>query len=348
LRQIAAEIPEEFCRESDSPWPSGQLNSVQQAEHDISAAIPSRLAAAPGVSHSVLEETPRTTHTGVSGPSFLGLNDDNSSEYEDLLSEEPQSHFGRNVAIAVMFLALFVVVLQWRSIRTYGMTYVHSGSAQTASRDVSKTSALPDAVKNRRDREQASLTSTGVPPVDPDPIPAATEPNADAPQPIKHDTDATNSVLAANRASAVKPEDSSPATAAYAAQPPQPASMSTHSADAPASVAENPWPAPSTVKPPSFHALPSPASLSTAGSAEMRRAANAGDSEARAAWLWRAVGKGNPQAPVELARMYEHGDGVVRSCNQAELLLRAAASRGNQQAKLTLQQMRFHGGCPPQ
>jgi TPR repeat protein len=77
----------------------------------------------------------------------------------------------------------------------------------------------------------------------------------------------------------------------------------------------------------------------------MLHAANASDSEARAAWLWRAVGKGNPQAPVELAKMYEQGNGVVRSCAQASLLLRAASSRGNQQAKLALRQLYYHGGC---
>jgi TPR repeat protein len=77
----------------------------------------------------------------------------------------------------------------------------------------------------------------------------------------------------------------------------------------------------------------------------MNRAAHASDSEARAVWLWRAVGKGNPQAPVELARMYEQGNGVARSCDQAEVLLRSAAANGNEQAKISLQQMRIRGDC---
>jgi len=84
---------------------------------------------------------------------------------------------------------------------------------------------------------------------------------------------------------------------------------------------------------------------SAPGADEMRRAANAADPQLRATWLWRAVGKGNPQAPVELARMYEQGSGVTQSCDQAQLLLRAAASRGNQQARLSLQQIRIRGGC---
>jgi TPR repeat protein len=77
----------------------------------------------------------------------------------------------------------------------------------------------------------------------------------------------------------------------------------------------------------------------------MNRAVNASDAEARAAWLWRAVSKGNPEAPVELARMYEQGNGVVRSCGQAQVLLRSAAAKGNAQARLSLQQIRIRGGC---
>jgi len=43
--------------------------------------------------------------------------------------------------------------------------------------------------------------------------------------------------------------------------------------------------------------------------------------------------------------MYEQGNGVVQSCAQAQVLLRSAAAKGNEQAKLSLQQMRIRGGC---
>jgi TPR repeat protein len=86
-------------------------------------------------------------------------------------------------------------------------------------------------------------------------------------------------------------------------------------------------------------------STSALGADEMKRAANASDAEARAAWLWKAVSKGNPQASVELARMYKQGSGVIRSCAQAEVLLHSAAAKGNAQAKLDLQQIRMRGGC---
>lgn len=76
------------------------------------------------------------------------------------------------------------------------------------------------------------------------------------------------------------------------------------------------------------------------GAYEMNRAAHAGDAEVRAMWLWKAVGTGNPQARVELARMYVQGSGVARNCDQARILL-----RGNEQAKPSLQQVLLQGGC---
>lgn len=84
------------------------------------------------------------------------------------------------------------------------------------------------------------------------------------------------------------------------------------------------------------------------GSAEMYQAAHASDATLRAAWLWKAVRAGNPQATVELAKMYEDGDGVGQSCDQARLLLKAAAAKGNEDAKSELQQLPLKGGCSDQ
>jgi TPR repeat protein len=103
----------------------------------------------------------------------------------------------------------------------------------------------------------------------------------------------------------------------------------------------------SPAKPRPFRTV-SPSSVSGAsgpGAEEMIRAARASDAEARAAWLWKAVSKGNRQAPIELARMYEQGSGVVRSCDQAQVLLRSAAAHGNKEAKLNLELMHIRGSC---
>jgi len=79
------------------------------------------------------------------------------------------------------------------------------------------------------------------------------------------------------------------------------------------------------------------------GAAEMYQAVHAGDVRLRIAWLWKAVRAGNPQATVELAKMYADGDGVAQNCGQARLLLRAAAAKGNAQAKFNLQQLQLKG-----
>ena len=76
------------------------------------------------------------------------------------------------------------------------------------------------------------------------------------------------------------------------------------------------------------------------GAAEMYQAAHASDAILRAAWLWRAVRAGNPQATIELAKMYEAGDGVAQSCDQARLLLQAAAAKGN--ARRSSNSSNFH------
>ena len=111
----------------------------------------------------------------------------------------------------------------------------------------------------------------------------------------------------------------------------------------PAAAAENTNP---PVKEPA--AASRPDERNSPGAAEMYQAAHAGDAQLRAAWLWKAVRAGNPQATIELAKMYEAGDGVAQSCDQARVLLQAAVAKGNAQAKFELQQLPLNGGCSAQ
>jgi hypothetical protein len=60
--------------------------------------------------------------------------------------------------------------------------------------------------------------------------------------------------------------------------------------------------------------------------------------------LWSAVEKGNVQAEITLANLYSHGDGVKKSCDQARVLLRAAAKKGSSEASQELAQI-IRGGC---
>jgi hypothetical protein len=50
-------------------------------------------------------------------------------------------------------------------------------------------------------------------------------------------------------------------------------------------------------------------------------------------WLWRSVAKKNVEAVVLLSGMYAKGDGVPKNCDQARLLLSAAAEKGSQEAR---------------
>ena len=46
-------------------------------------------------------------------------------------------------------------------------------------------------------------------------------------------------------------------------------------------------------------------------------------------WLWKAVAKRNSDAVLLLSDLYASGDGVPRSCEQARILLIAAAKKGS-------------------
>ncbi len=52
------------------------------------------------------------------------------------------------------------------------------------------------------------------------------------------------------------------------------------------------------------------------------------DSSEAAKWLWRSIGKENATATLLLSDLYLRGDGVPQSCDQARLLLDAAARKG--------------------
>ena len=62
-----------------------------------------------------------------------------------------------------------------------------------------------------------------------------------------------------------------------------------------------------------------------------------------AKWLWKSVAKHNTGALVQLADLYERGDGVSKSCDQAEVLLVAAAKRGSIAAGDKLRRLQASG-----
>lgn len=341
------DTPEEFWREPSHAWSSAdeavtdvsgtaqessdtasflQRNNRQEAEErartgaspDVAVSESSQAGVDQFTQYPVQQHS--AMRTGVSGPSFLGLTDDDGSpDYGDDL-DEPRSHMRRNLALVILAIAAALVTLQWHSIRDYGLAYIRNGS-QKVQQGSKPAQASPAELASSTGREPS----------------AANPVNSGEPQSVQ------NSPNAGHELPTRQSGTSQPAPAASQQQP----SAMGASADV-REIASRP--APPTSADSNFAARTRPSQATheserRPGSDEMRHAARASDPGDRATWLWRAVGKGNPEAPIQLAAMYEMGDGVVRSCDQAQLLLRAAASRGNGQAKANLLQL-LREGCP--
>jgi hypothetical protein len=67
------------------------------------------------------------------------------------------------------------------------------------------------------------------------------------------------------------------------------------------------------------------------------------DSKEAAQWLWKAVGKQNLAATLALSDLYLRGDGVPKNCDQARLLLDAAARKGAAAAAERLRNLQAFG-----
>jgi TPR repeat protein len=74
------------------------------------------------------------------------------------------------------------------------------------------------------------------------------------------------------------------------------------------------------------------------------RYGNARNTSEAARWLWKSVAKQNSTASVLLANLYTQGDGVSKNCDQARLLLVAAAKKGSSVAAQNLRNLES-GGC---
>jgi hypothetical protein len=67
------------------------------------------------------------------------------------------------------------------------------------------------------------------------------------------------------------------------------------------------------------------------------------DPQQAALWLWKSVAKQNLTAALLLSDLYVHGDGVTKSCDQARLLLDAAARKGSAAAAVRLRNLPAFG-----
>jgi len=67
------------------------------------------------------------------------------------------------------------------------------------------------------------------------------------------------------------------------------------------------------------------------------------DSALAIQWLWKAVAKQNAEATELLSDLYLKGEGVPKNCDQARILLDAAAHKGVQPAAERLQHLQDFG-----
>jgi hypothetical protein len=174
----------------------------------------------------------------------------------------------------------------------------------------------------------------------------------DAPVALKTPSDpAQGSAAAPNSAAPTHPaRNTGTAVSDVASKPPVPNQATPHENQVPPS-----WPAvkvaqPATGNAPSLQPVeaPSPAN----GSLELAQAEDfltgkrfPRDSAVAARFLWKAVGKENTSAILLLSDMYLIGDGVPKSCDQARLLLNAAARKNVPQAAEKLRSLQS-SGCP--
>ena len=107
-------------------------------------------------------------------------------------------------------------------------------------------------------------------------------------------------------------------------------------------IASSTTPSRNTIKP----AMEADVSLS-AGSFELRKGVQAGATAEGRTWLWRAMSRGNGEAPVLLADMYAQGNGVTKDCEQAVILLKAASKNANPHARSKMGSMYATGQCVP-
>ncbi len=286
----------------------------------------------------------------IAGPSFLGLNDAPQT-WPEALGVEPGTYAPRNTHWRLWLALIAFLVVGW-------LGYLEWQS-QTNRTDNGPVEVIRAKVRGLG--LGAGLQSSQS-------SPATTPDNSDSkpqmqvmeqPKPKEQpDSKPQVNVDAASNATA---QPNPPATAATTARdqnapPPSPSSVT----PAPATPSENTTAA---AKPVSKSQPPPPPVKAKAnregdaidqevttkqfapGADEMSKANNASDAAAEAAWLWKATAKGNPDAPVQLADMYIKGEGVPRSCEQAMVLLKSAATKENAHARNRLASMYATGNC---
>jgi hypothetical protein len=276
-----------------------------------SAAVPEATGRPPGfldISEAPKPEEPAEYHPSIGGPSFPGLSDEPPGVASDEFTEPAgRSHWRAWVALLVVLIFAALGFLEWRAERH-----------QTNSGPIGVMKMQIERLKRKKGAVVTPVTPTDT---TPDGSPAGSTPAAQPSNPnqqVAPGQQPQNTAPAPNPAD--KPTSPNPGAASNSATPPvtQPTAAGADQ-DQPANAAP--------------------------GAEELDKAKTVSDGAAAAAWLWKAVGKGNPEAPVQLADLYIKGDGVPHNCDQALVLLRVAAANENAAARSRLGTLYATGTC---
>ena len=326
---------------------------------------------------AVLPGESATGEAIIAGPSFLGLGDVARDAVEAAgepeMARPARASWRTWLAVVALFVFVALGLLEWRA----QVNQTNAGPVEVVKvklRDLigrynspppSPNSADANAAKpamqveeqpksQTQEQNPASLnapsaTSTNPPPAASDANagtsaatsqqnttpPAGTQMPAVQKTPAPVTSSADTGMPAASRQKAAQPTPTSPVETAKA-------NTASDAADVVQPTAEGPKPKLPTAQEANQEV---PVKKAIPGADEVVKANNASDSAAAAAWLWKAMAKGNSDAPVRLANMYVKGDGVPRSCEQALVLLQAAANKGDARARSRLAAMYNDGTC---
>jgi hypothetical protein len=292
------------------------------------------------VDEPVTQETP-VSPTSIGGPSFLGLSDAPVA-YQDADIVVRRSHWRAWLAVIVILIFAGLGYLEWRAEKNQS----NNGPVEIMKMQIERLKGKKGAVVTPASSTAPEATPSGAQPqpgtsgpdmqVVPGQKPQTATPdtgNKPAASPDKS-TNPGASTTSPPAPQAQGRKENGPSTAANVEPRTASAGSNESTSDATSTTSEASGKEPQSAKP-------------APGADDLAKAQNASDAAAASAWLWKAVAKGNPQAPVQLANMYIKGDGVPQNCEQALVLLRSAAAKENAAANSRLGAMYANATCVP-
>jgi len=325
---------------------------------------------------------PAVAATPTAVPSFLGLSDVPQVEAEtgnELGVEEPARGRWRIwLAAAVILVVGFLGALEWRAqvrqtnngpvevikMKMWNLTHnkpaesasAESASPATPSASASKPEMQVEPPSNPPKQNPAASTATSAAAKNAANVPNTTAATAPLASSVRATPAPTGNQPVAAQLNVTPPQNPAPnATRTPAGQNTAATKTATTTPPVDKSKLIGSRQPGSSAAPTADKAKPSPQAADDSeeavakriipGAEEMAKANSASDSAAEAAWLWKAIARGNPSAPVRLADMYVKGDGVPRSCEQAVVLLKTAAEKENALARKRLASMYGSGTC---